>query len=84
MSIETRKADHIKISLERDVSFKKSTWLEYVELVHQAAPDFDPDEIDTSTVFLGEKFSHPFIIESMTGGTDLAEKINANLAEAAA
>ncbi|MDW8083793.1 MAG: type 2 isopentenyl-diphosphate Delta-isomerase [Candidatus Caldarchaeum sp.] len=84
MGIEARKADHIKISLEKDVSYRKTTWLEYVELVHQAAPDFDPEEIETETEFLGRRFSHPLVIESMTGGTALAEKINANLAEAAA
>ncbi|MEM0349481.1 MAG: type 2 isopentenyl-diphosphate Delta-isomerase [Candidatus Caldarchaeum sp.] len=84
MSIEARKSDHIKISLEKDVSFKKSTWLEYVELVHQAAPEIDPEDIQTETIFLGRRFSHPLIIESMTGGTSEAEKINANLGQAAA
>ena len=84
MSIEARKEDHIKIALHRDVSYRKTTWLEWVELVHQAAPTHDPEDISTETVFLGRKFSHPFIIESMTGGTQEAEKINANLAEAAA
>lgn len=83
MGIETRKADHIKISLEKDVSFKKSTWLEYVELIHQAASDLDPEDINTETEFLGRRFSHPFLIESMTGGTSVAEKINALLGEAA-
>lgn len=82
MSIEARKSDHIKISLEKDVSYRKSTWLEYVELVHQAAPEIDPEDIQTETVFLGRRFSHPFIIESMTGGTAEAERINANLGEA--
>jgi isopentenyl-diphosphate Delta-isomerase len=84
MGIEARKEDHIKIALHRDVSYRKTTWLEWVELVHQAAPTHDPEDISTETVFLGRKFSHPFIIESMTGGTQEAEKINANLAEAAA
>ncbi|MEM1942840.1 MAG: type 2 isopentenyl-diphosphate Delta-isomerase [Candidatus Caldarchaeum sp.] len=83
MSIESRKSDHIKISLERDVSFKKTTWLEYVELVHQASPELDPEDVSTETHFLGRRFSHPFIIESMTGGTAEAEKINGNLGEAA-
>ncbi|MCS6769239.1 MAG: type 2 isopentenyl-diphosphate Delta-isomerase [Candidatus Caldarchaeum sp.] len=84
MSIEARKSDHIKISLEKDVSFKKTTWLEYVELIHQAAPEIDPEDISTEVSFLGRRFSHPFIIESMTGGTAEAEKINGNLGEAAA
>ncbi len=80
----SRKSNHIKISLERDVSYRKTTWLEYVELVHQAAPELDLEDITTETTFLGRKFSYPFIIESMTGGTAEAEKINGNLGEAAA
>ncbi|MEM2237064.1 MAG: type 2 isopentenyl-diphosphate Delta-isomerase [Candidatus Caldarchaeum sp.] len=84
MGIESRKSDHIKISLERDVSFRKTSWLEYVELVHQAVPEIDPDDLRTEAAFLGRRFSHPFIIESMTGGTAEAEKINGNLGEAAA
>ncbi|MCS6784175.1 MAG: type 2 isopentenyl-diphosphate Delta-isomerase [Candidatus Caldarchaeum sp.] len=84
MGIEARKTDHIKLSLERDVSYKKTTWLEYVELVHVAAPEVDPEDVDTEVEFLGRRFSHPFVIESMTGGTSLAEKINASLGEAAA
>jgi len=83
MSIESRKSDHIKITLERDVSYRKSTWLEYVELVHQAASDFDPEEVDTTVMLFGREFNAPIVIESMTGGTELAYKINANLAEAA-
>ncbi|MEM1946103.1 MAG: type 2 isopentenyl-diphosphate Delta-isomerase [Candidatus Caldarchaeum sp.] len=84
MDIQSRKSDHIKITLERDVSFKKTTWLEYVELVHQAAPEIDPEDLQTEAFFLGRRFSHPFTIESMTGGTAEAEKINGNLGEAAA
>ncbi|GBC69983.1 Isopentenyl-diphosphate delta-isomerase [archaeon HR01] len=83
MDIEYRKRDHIRISLERDVSYRKTTWLEWVELIHDAAPELDPEDVDTSTTFLGRRFNAPVLIEGMTGGTGEAEKINANLAEAA-
>jgi isopentenyl-diphosphate delta-isomerase len=84
MSIEARKEDHIKIALHRDVSYRKTTWLEWVELVHQAAPTHDPEDISQRQSFWAGNSATPFIIESMTGGTQEAEKINANLAEAAA
>ncbi len=83
MEIEARKKDHIRISLEKDVSYRKTTWLEWVELPHKAAPEIDPEDIKMDTTFLGRRFTHPLIIESMTGGTLEAEKINRNLAEAA-
>lgn len=83
MEIEARKKDHIRISLEKDVSYRKTTWLEWVELPHKAAPEIDPEDITMDTTFLGRRFTHPLIIESMTGGTLEAEKINRNLAEAA-
>jgi isopentenyl-diphosphate delta-isomerase len=84
LEIESRKKDHIRISLEKDVSYRKTTWLEWVELPHRAAPEIDPEDVTTDTTFLGRRFSHPLIIEGMTGGTPEAEKINGNLAEAAA
>jgi len=85
LGIESRKRDHIQISLDKDVSFKEKTnWFEYVELIHSALPEMDADEVNLSTTFLGEKFSLPFVIEGMTGGTEEAEKINGNLSEAAA
>jgi len=86
MSADTssRKRDHLKISLERDIEFEaKTTWLEYVELVHKALPELDFDEISTETTFLGRRFGMPLIIEAMTGGVPEAAEINGNLAEAA-
>lgn len=84
-SIGLRKAEHIRICLERDVEFKrKTTWLEYVELIHNPLPELDFDEIKLEARFLDRLFNYPIIIEGMTGGTHEAYKINKNLAEAAA
>ncbi|MCD6341498.1 MAG: type 2 isopentenyl-diphosphate Delta-isomerase [Thaumarchaeota archaeon] len=80
----SRKRDHLKISLGGDVSFEaKTTWLEYVELVHQALPELDFDKISTEATFLRRRFGMPLIIEAMTGGIHEAAEINGNLAEAA-
>ena len=82
--IKQRKSDGLKIPLSNEVQAKTtSTYLEYVQLVHNALPELDFDEIDTSTMFLNHKFGAPLIIDSMTGGTPEAAKINERLAETA-
>lgn len=82
--IKQRKKDGIEIPLRNNVQAKStSTYLEHVRLVHNALPEIDYDEIDTSAQFLGHKFSSPLIIDSMTGGTDEATLINGRLAEVA-
>ncbi|MCK4336186.1 MAG: type 2 isopentenyl-diphosphate Delta-isomerase [Candidatus Aenigmarchaeota archaeon] len=80
---KSRKDDHIRICLEKDVEFIKSNGFEHVELEHKALPEIDKEEIDLSTKFLGKKFESPLFIEAMTGGTKKGEKINKNLAKAA-
>jgi len=82
--MKLRKRDHLRLSLELDVSFEgKTSWLEYVELIHRALPELDLDEISTETSFLGETFGMPLLVEAMTGGIPEAVEVNGNLAEAA-
>jgi len=82
--IKQRKLDGLKVPLNKEVQAKTtSTYLEYVQLVHNALPELNFDEIDTSTTFLNHKFAAPLIIDSMTGGTPEAAKINERLAETA-
>lgn len=84
MSIIERKKEHVKISLEKNINFKnKTTWLEYVHLIHIALPEISLEEISLKRNFLGREFHLPFIIEPLTGGFPEAEIINASLAEAA-
>ncbi len=82
--LHSRKRDHIRICLEKDVEFKKkTTWLEYVELIHNPLPEVDFEEIRIEAEFLGRRFNYPLIIEGMTGGVPEGYSINKNLAEAA-
>ncbi|MBU0530759.1 MAG: type 2 isopentenyl-diphosphate Delta-isomerase, partial [Nanoarchaeota archaeon] len=81
--LKNRKAEHIKICLEKPVEFEKSNGFERYEFEHKALPEIDRDDIDVSTSFLGKKFSSPIYIEGMTGGTSEAKLINKNLAKAA-
>ena len=82
--VEKRKDEDIDLVLEKGVQARKATtMLEYVRLVHNALPEISLEEIDTSTEFLGHKFSLPLFIDSMTGGSMKAEELNKNLALAA-
>ncbi len=81
--IMKRKEEHIHICLEKNVESKVvSTLFEDVRLVNNSLPEINFDEIDTSVNFLGHKFSAPIMVGAMTGGAELAKKINKNLAEA--
>lgn len=78
--IKQRKKEGIVIPLTKNVQAKESsTYLEYVNLVHNALPEIDYDEIETNQNFLHHEFNAPIIIDSMTGGTPEARKINSRL-----
>lgn len=81
--IEERKADHIKISLEKDVRSALTTGLEKYHFIHEALPELNLDEVDTSLTLFGKRLDAPILISSMTGGTPQAGTINRRLAEAA-
>ncbi len=84
LSIDQRKADHIRINLEEDVSFHEiTTGLEDFRFVHQALPELDLNEVNTSAYIFKKRISTPILISSMTGGTRQAQTINRNLAQAA-
>ena len=84
MSIDQRKADHIRINLEENVNFPTlTTGLEHFHFTHQALPELDLAEVDTTVEVFGKRLAAPILVSSMTGGTAEAERINLNLAEAA-
>jgi len=81
--IDQRKADHIKINLEKDVRSALTTGLENYHFIHEALPELDLNRIDTSLSLFGKRLAAPILISSMTGGTEEAGEINQRLAEAA-
>jgi len=81
--IDQRKADHIKINLEKDVRSALTTGLENYRFTHEALPELDLEQVDTSLSLFGKRLAAPILISSMTGGTSDAETINLRLAEAA-
>ena len=84
LSINQRKADHIRINLEENVQFPHlTTGLEEYHFVHQALPELDLHEVNTGVTVFGKQLNAPILVSSMTGGTEQAGLINRNLAEAA-
>src|SRR5688572_32365791 len=81
--IGERKADHIKINLEKDVRSALTTGLENYRLTHEALPELDLEHVDTGLKLFDKELAAPILISSMTGGTAEAETINLRLAETA-
>lgn len=78
--IKQRKKEGIVIPLTKNVQAKESsTYLEYVKLIHNALPEIDYEVVEITQNFLNHSFKAPIIIDSMTGGTPEATKINSRL-----
>ena len=77
-----RKAEHIDLALDRRMQVEHRYFDEWT-FPHQALPEIDFAEIDTSTTFLGKPLAAPLLISCMTGGTRVASDINLNLAAGA-
>ena len=83
-SIQSRKADHIRLCLENRVQCQETTTgLEKYRLEHVCLPELDFSDISLDTSFLGKALKAPLLISSMTGGTELAQQINQRLATVA-
>lgn len=81
--VKQRKIEHVSVALGQDVSApQKANWND-IQFVHQALPEVDLDEIDTSVPFLGHKLRYPLFMSSLTGGHPDVTSINRNLARAA-
>jgi len=83
MAIHDRKADHIRICTEEQVSPGYRYW-DDIRLVHDALPEIDVDDIDMTCNLFGSKLDFPLVVTAITGGYPGAEKINSNIAEACA
>lgn len=79
----SRKDDHIRINLEKDVRSGLTNGLERYRFIHEALPELDLERVDPSTKIFGHELQSPILISSMTGGTQKAAEINLTLAEAA-
>jgi isopentenyl-diphosphate delta-isomerase len=79
-----RKADHLRINVERDVGAKGvDAGFGAYRFTHRALPEIDLERVDTSAELLGHRLRAPFLISCMTGGTPEARRINKRLARVA-
>jgi isopentenyl-diphosphate delta-isomerase len=78
-----RKAEHIHLALDERMQLGGASAFDEYRFSHVALPEIDLAEIDTSVDFLGRRLAAPLLISSMTGGTDMAGRINRNLAAGA-
>jgi isopentenyl-diphosphate delta-isomerase len=79
----TRKAEHLRINLERDVSSLDGAGFDRYRLLPLSLPEIDLADVSTRTKFLGRSLRAPLLISCMTGGVEEAGVINRRLAEVA-
>src|SRR5204863_7987757 len=77
---ESRKKDHLRLALDESVQVKDNG-LDAIELLHEALPDLDFDDVEIATRFGGHPLSSPLFVSSMTAGHDRSYAVNRVLAE---
>jgi isopentenyl-diphosphate Delta-isomerase len=81
--VKQRKIEHVSVALEQGVSAPQQASWNDIRFVHQALPEVNLDEVDTSVNFLGHRLRYPIFVSSLTGGHPDVTTINRNLARAA-
>jgi isopentenyl-diphosphate Delta-isomerase len=76
--VESRKKDHIEMAFSSQVTTAENDRRFWYEPLLNAHPAMEPKPF----TFLGKTMYLPFWVSSMTGGTELAGRINTNLARA--
>ncbi|MFC2063628.1 type 2 isopentenyl-diphosphate Delta-isomerase [Chloroflexota bacterium] len=76
----SRKDDHIRVNLVNSVESGLTNGLEDYSFLHEALPEVNLKDVDTSVKIFKKHLNAPLLISSMTGGTELSKNINRNLA----
>lgn len=79
---ESRKVDHIHLSLDPSNQTSQNSSLNDIELIHEALPDLDFEDLNLSTRSLGLELQTPFLVSSMTAGHVGAIDLNQRLSKA--
>jgi isopentenyl-diphosphate delta-isomerase len=80
---ESRKADHIRLSLSAKNQALGQSGLDRIQLIHEALPDLNFSDIHLHTVSFRRKQKTPFLISSMTAGHRDSVNLNERLARVA-
>ena len=78
-----RKDEHVDLAMRLHDQHPPSAF-DDVSFMHHALAGGSADRVDTSTTVCGARWELPFYINAMTGGTQATQRINAELARAAA
>lgn len=80
----SRKAEHLRINVERDVAGKGiDAGFDAYRFTHRALPEIDLSDVVTTAELFGKRLGAPILISCMTGGTPEALPINRCLARVA-
>ncbi|MBV8344086.1 MAG: type 2 isopentenyl-diphosphate Delta-isomerase [Candidatus Eremiobacteraeota bacterium] len=80
----SRKAEHLRINIERDVAGKGvGSGFDALRFEHRALPEIDFGEVDSACEIFGHGLGAPLLVSCMTGGTPAARAINRRLATVA-
>jgi isopentenyl-diphosphate Delta-isomerase len=80
---ESRKADHVRLSMDPGNQTTNLSGLSRVRLIHEALPDINWTDLTIESSLFGEKTLSPIFVSSMTAGHAEGEKLNFRIAEAA-
>ncbi len=81
---ETRKQDHIKLSLDPRTEATELNDLDRIDLIHEALPEINFQDVNIQTSIFGEKLNAPLFVSSMTAGHSGSININEVLANVCA
>jgi len=83
-NIENRKKDHLRIVGGEAAGYREVTnGFEQYRFIHNALPEQNLAQVDTSVTFMGKRLSVPLMIVPMSGGEAEGEQLNRDLALAA-
>jgi isopentenyl-diphosphate delta-isomerase len=79
---ESRKADHIRLSMAAENQALGGNGFDRIELIHEALPEINFSDISVAAKALGHEVPVPFLISSMTAGHERGLELNRRLAQA--
>ena len=79
---EQRKQEHLSLTLKDKFESISPTGFDRVQLIHQALPEINFEDVSISQNILGQEMKTPFFISSMTGGWSQSKSLNLMLAKA--
>lgn len=82
VQFESRKRDHIRLSLAEKNQASGESGLDRVLLIHEALPDLNFKTVSIQQTSLKKKCRTPFLVSSMTAGHDRSTELNVMLARA--